>query len=354
VIEPNGYFFGAQEITGSSLVVGPPDAENQVYDAGDAPYALGDEVWRAGHVFRSLIDANSDDTAVALSWDDLGEVDKGALLWTAGTYAENVFKVLSGRVWKSAKASNTTTPGDTSTPELADDWTDAGPTNRFKAFDLKSNLPALLDGEITWVFETPWTINTMLLVLPRGGRAFITVTDTLGEEVFDEEYRLTRDSGGGPYNHDFSPIDSVSRLIVFGLPPGTGNTVKVRITGSAGQLVGTGQIAMGFSYDLGTVVVGSSTGVSSFKDAVEDEFGNVVFPDRPVRRVVRFKLVGPIRNNDNTLTRVAQYLNKPAGMFMTDGVDYGLCAFGLVQEVELPMDNSVLTDATIEMKGFAE
>ena len=44
----NCYFFGGQEITAVNLLIGPPDAENQVYNAGNAPFSVGDEVWSAG------------------------------------------------------------------------------------------------------------------------------------------------------------------------------------------------------------------------------------------------------------------------------------------------------------------
>jgi hypothetical protein len=346
----NCYFFGGQEITAANLLIGPPDAENQVYDSGDAPFAAGDEVWNAGHAYRSLVDDNSAALTDDASWEDLGEIDRGALLWEAGTYDEGVFKVRNGRVWQSAKGSNTDTPG---VPPLTS-WTDTGPTTRFKAFDLKSNAPALLKGGIKWRFSSPKSMNSMLLILPRGSSANVVVQNSDLDELYDEDFRLTRDSGGGPYNHDFAPIERSSRVICHGLPPGSGNIVTVTMTGGSTQMVGLGQIASGFAVSFGTTVVGSEVGVIGLKDPAEDEWGNIVFPDRPVRRTARFRVAVGNRRNDQILSTAAQYLNKPAGMYMVDGVDYGLCAYGFVREVALPMPNSVLTDATIEIKGFAE
>lgn len=346
----NCYFFGGQEVTAANLLIGPPDAENQVYDSDDAPFAAGAEVWDAGHAYRSLVDDNSAALTDDTSWEDLGEIDRGALLWAAGTFAEGVFRVRNGRVWQSAKDSNTDTPGVVPLTS----WTDTGPTTRFKAFDLRSNAPALLKGGIKWRFESPQSMNAMLLILPQGGFANVTIQDSSLNELYNEDFRLTRDSGGGPYNHDFSPIERVSRVIFHALPPGAGNIITVTMTGGSDQMIGLGQIATGFATSFGTAVVGSEAGAIGLKEPTEDEWGNITFPDRPVRRTARFRISVGNQRNDQILSRAAQYLNKPAGMYMVDGVNFGLCVYGFVREVALPTSSRIKTDATIEIKGFAE
>ena len=346
----NCYFFGAQEITAANLLVGPPDAENQVFDVADRPFAAGAEVWDAGHAFRSLVDGNNADLTDPASWEDLGPIDEGALLWTAGSYAKDVYKTLNGRLWKSSKDANTDTPGQA---PLAS-WTDTGPTTRFKAFDLKSSAAALLKGGITWRFVSPQSINVILLILPRGAFANVKVEDASLNEVYNEDFRLTRDSGGEAYNHDFSPRERESRVICHGLPPGAGNIVTITISGGANQMAGLGQIGMGFGISFGTAVAGSASGVVGLKEPTEDEWGNIVFPNRPVRRTARFKISTRNLRNDQILSTAAQYLNKPAGMYMIDGERFGLCIYGFVRDVDLPMPNAILTDATIEIKGFSE
>lgn len=347
--DPDCFFFGGEEITAANLLVGPPDAENQVYNAADAPYALDDEVWRNGHAFRSLIDNNSDDTSVAASWKDLGQVDNGALAHVAQSYNEGDYVVLNGRVYRSPADGNLTTPGASDST-----WADVGPTNRFKAFNLKSNVASEGIGTITWVFNPTFSMNAMLLILPRGAFATIMVTDVLQTELYNEEFRLTQDSGGGPYNHDFSPIERATRVIVHGLPPGSGNTITVKIRGGEDAIVGVGQIGLGFAHDLGVTVLGSRVTLASFRDPDEDEFGNVTFPNRPIRRNVRFQISNDIAQNERVLQRVGPYINQPAGMYLTDGEKYGLCAYGFVRNVNLSIDSPGPGNNVIEVRGFAE
>jgi hypothetical protein len=348
----NCNFFGGQEVTAANIISGPPDAENQVYDAGDAPFSAGAEVWDSGHAFRSLVDGNNAALTDANSWEDLGEIDRGALLWVSASYAKDVFVVRNGRIWQSAKDSNTDTPGDAAT---SSSWTDTGPTTRLKPFVLNTNAPAALKGGATWVFESPKSMNVMLLILPVGSAAYVTVKNSNDDVIYDEtKFRLIKDSGGGPYNHDFGPLNPAGRVICHGLPPGTGNKITLRITGSPTQNVGVTQVATGFAQSFGTTVTGSGAGVVGLQEPIEDPWGNITFPNRPVRRTARFRVSVGNKRNDQILSLAAKHLNRPAGMYMTDGVEFGLCVYGFVREVDLPMDNAILTDALIEIKGFAE
>lgn len=350
MLEPNGYFFKAEEIASDDLTIGPPDAENQVHN-GTGPYAIGDEVFAGGHTFRSLVDANTAATSDGASWLDLGETDYGADLWTAGTYAKDVYKVLNGRVYKSAEASNAEEPG------TGTKWTDYGPTNRFRAFDLRSETIATSTGEISWTFDCPYSMNAIVLVAPIGAFAYVSIKDSEGDELEGYEVatphtvRLTRDSGGGPYNHDFSPISRVSHVIIDNIPPGTGKEVTVRIDGAETGEVGVGQIAHGFAYDLGVVTVGSRVSTGVLKEPTVDDFGNVTFYARKGRSV-GFNVKNIITLTDNTMSNIEQALNAPAAMFMTDGVAYGMCVFGYLKNVDFGHESSVLTSPFIEMKGF--
>lgn len=347
-VQPNAYFFLAEEILAANVTVGPPDAENQVYDVADAPFALGAEVWDDGHVFRSLVEGNNAALTDAASWVDLGEVDGGALKWVAGTYAENATSILNSRIWKSVEGGNAETPGSGSK------WVDIGPTNRFRAFDLMFNRPAESIGEIKWVFSMPQSINAITIVLPKGAFCEVIINDAEDEEVYNETIRLTLDSGGGPYNHDFSPIDTVSRVILHALPPGTGKTISIRIYGAASSVVSAGQIGMGFAYDIGTAIVGSRVSIVNFKDPVENEFGIVSFSNRPIRRVVEFRLRNISSQTDRTLTRMSRAITQPVCVYMVDGVEFGMMAYGYARAIDLGHDTRMRTGGFIEVKGFAE
>lgn len=347
---PNCYLLPAVSIVEANLLSGPPDAENQVYDSG-ATYDTGDEVWDGGHVFRSKIDSNADDTSVTASWDDLGEVDLGADAWTAGTYALDVYKVRNSRLWKSAKASNTDTPGEAPLTS----WTDFGPTNRHKVFDLFLNRLSLQKGSISWEITIPSRVTFALIMVPRGGSVrVVSRRPTTDEVVFDKTFLATRDSGGGMYRYFFSPIDQVSNIIVPDLGPYSGNTFEVTITGNETALVGAGQIVFGFAEALGTVTTGGYLGFESFNQVDFDDFGNPSFTNGLKRRTIGFPLQGDVLQNDRIYNALAKQNNRPTAVVMRDGGPYGLAAFGLLREFYTRMPNTVLSETLIEIEGFAE
>lgn len=334
-------------ITNAMLTLGPPDAENQVYDAGTT-YATGDEVWYNGKVFRSKVDSNTGNTPVeGANWADLGEVDEGALAWAAGTtYAEGDYAVKDGLLWRSTASSNTGNP-PTAT---ATQWQSYGPTNRLKPFDLFLNRSAVQPGSLTYTIQFTSRINSLMILTPFGGSVNITgVVDST--EVYNKDVSIVAPTGGGPYRYFFLPFERKNAIVLDDLPAFRNMALTVTITGGTARVA---QIVAGFGESAGTVVTGSGVGFESFARVEFDAFGNPTIPDRPQQRITGFAIRNAIRDSGRLNRVLAARVQRPTGCFMRDGEEWGLVSFGVMKAFYTTFSNPTLAEYMIEIDGFAE
>ena len=346
-----GIVFSPIDITEEHIVSGPPSAEAQVYDAGTT-YATDDEVWYGGNAWRSLVDSNLGNTPVeGANWTDLGEVDKGALAWAAGTYADEVYAIKDHRIWRSTKPSNTSTPG--ATDETATDWQDYGPVNRHRPFDKHLNRFALLKGKLKYVIDMPSRATQGFALFPIGGTLSIT-KEADSEVIYSQSESLVRDSGGYFYNYFNAPIETKSLVIFQDMRSAPTERITVTITGAEDAQVGVAQLAFGYGYEMGRIIAPADIGLSGFVRITFDDFGNPVSPERPKQTTVNFTVSLPSLDNARLLSTLAPMVQRPVGAFMRDGGPFGLVAYGFLDDVLLTNPRRPISNTNIKVIGFQQ
>lgn len=344
----NGYIMPPAPITEANLVSGPPDAESQVWDPdAAADYVLGDQVWWTGHVWRR--NADPVDVPGTGGWDDEGQVDRGASAHVDGqSYNTSEWAVKNHRLYQSAADNNTTTPP--SSPK----WTNFGPTNRHRIFDLYLNRLSLGLTKIEWKIVIPQVVTFGMLMIPRGGRARLVSKRPDGTVVYDQTFRLTRDSGGGAYRYRWSPIQQAAAVIMPDLGAYAGNELTVTIEGAPGATVGGGQLVFGWAETIGIVVPGSAVGFEAFSDVKFDQWGNPSVTTGVKQRTATFALKGDILHNERVYNAIAEQANKPTAIFMRNGEAYGLAGYGFLENFYVSMPNTVVSQTTVNLRGLAE
>ena len=333
------------------IVSGPPDAEAQVFN-GTGPYDDGDEVWDGGHVFRSKVASNTDDTSTLASWEDLGEVDNGADAWTAGSYAEGVWKVWNHRVYKSAVSSNTTEPGDTENP---DDWTDYGPTNRYRAFDENLARFSTSKGSLKWVLEFPDTVMHCTLFSPIGTSVNLAkVAD--GATIYDEEKHLFLDGDVNIWGYFFTEPTHRFNALISDMVSVPGEQITLEISSEdATATVGAAGLHFGSGVEVGIVVVGGTGLEAKGLVSIEfDDFGNRISPVRPKQQISRFATQLSISEGARVNNELNSYSQLPCIAFMRGGEDFGLLAWGVLDDHVLDMPHTVISELAIKIKGFPQ
>lgn len=335
----------------SVIVSGPPDAEAQVYDAGTT-YATGDEVWYSGHAWRSKVDSNTGNTPTAgANWADLGEVDQGASAWASGTtYALEDYAVHNHRLWRSTEASNT---GNEPTA-TATQWQDYGPTNRYKAFDENLARYSTSVTSLKWVLEFPDNVVHGTVFSPVGANVSLTkVAD--GSTIYDETENLLLDGDVDYWGYFFVEPERRYNALFDDMVSIPGETITFEITAGDGDTVAVSGLHFGLGLEIGPVVTGG-TGLETkgFITINFDEFGNLISPPRPKQRITRFATRPNIRSTSYIDGEMNAFSQRPCIAFMRDGEDFGLLAWGALDDHVIEMPNPTIAELAVKIKGFPQ
>lgn len=335
-------------IDATKMLFGPPDAENQVFDVGDRPYALNHEVWDAGNSYRSLVDNNNADLTDPASWEDLGPVDEGALKWVAGTYAVDVYKVHNSILWQSAKASNSTEPSDDN-----NDWTNRGPTNRFKAWATFPEDVTTNKNRLRYLIQAGERITDMVFLRPVGSSVIVKVWESDGVTLLAEEtLRTTRDSGGRWFNYFNSKVETVGSVTLRGLPTQSSAIIEILIENISGSDASVSQIIAGFGEANAAVIPGTGTGMLSFSEKSFNGFGRPVIKGFTPQKKVTFALEMPVLAVDRFSESLFKLEAIPAAFFMEEGGPYGAVVYGIFEDFYVDHNNVALAKCNLTILGF--
>jgi hypothetical protein len=337
----------------SVIVSGPPDAEAQVFDvAGN--YQSGDEVWYGGHAYRSLMDNNTDDTSVEASWKDLGEVDNGATAWASGSYDIQdppVFYVRNHRLYTTAVDANTTEPGTTAG---SDKWQDFGPTNRYRAFDENLARFSASVGLLKWVLQFTDSAIHSVAFSPIGTEVNLRKVAG-GSTIYDETRAVIADGDVSYWGYFFVEPARKSSVLFDDMTAIPEETITFEVSGGADETVAVSGVHFGRGVEVGPVVTGG-TGLETkgFVSIQFDEFGNLVSPARPKQQITRFTTRPIIRQTGYLHSQMNEYSQRPCIAFMRDGEDFGLLAWGVLDDHVFDMPNPAIAELAVKIKGFPQ
>lgn len=319
-------------------------------------YVVGSEVWYGGHSFRSLQNENVGNTPVeGVWWTDLGQVDNGADAWTNGSYAKGTWKIRNHRLYESAVDDNTTEPGDTTSADTADDWTDYGPTNRYLAFDENLGRFSTSKGSLKWVLSFTDSVAHCVIFSPIGSS--ISLLKTSGTtELYNESHNLFIDGDVDYWGYFFVPPenrfnDSFDDMVSV---PGEVITFEINSSDPASTVAASG-IHFGLGIEVGTVVTGG-TGLETkgFVSVDFDEFGNLISPKRPKQQITRFATRPLVRQTSVLHNKMNAFSQTACIAFMRDGQDFGLLAWGILDDHSFEMPDANVAELSVKIKGFPQ
>ena len=182
--------------------------------------------------------------------------------WTAGTYTIGDQRRVDERLFEVSAASTTEEPSDTAT-----DWFDAGPANRYAAFDRQLGIDKYRVVEtktsnadsITYTIEALTRIGGLAMFgLQAASISIVATVDTTGDAA-NISYTMqdATDYGGSLWRWMFLPATFERKYINFSVNIPAGASIDITIT-STGGTAKVGTIALGIVSQFGTV--GTSTG----------------------------------------------------------------------------------------------
>ena len=192
-------------------------------------------------------------------------------------------------------------------------WTDVGPTNRFKAFDLLRNSRTVAASPFTFTLTPGTGVDAIGFSGISADQITISFSSTLGGGVVRETTMETvRRPVTNWYEWVTAPYYRVGVAADLEIPPYPDIEIEITLTSESGT-VELGGVVMGLKSRLGTAVIGSEIDAQNFSPIERDAYGNArMIPQRNtpvVRQTVWCEAVdvNRLNNTKNQLAGVPAY-----------------------------------------------
>lgn len=234
-------------------------------------------------------------------------------------------------------------------------WTEVGPTNRWKMFDMASGTVSTDASPVEVVIE-PGRVDSIALLDVDAHTARVRLSTTAEGTFYDETYTLTgaQDVIEDWYDYFYEPIGTRSALVLSGLAQIEDVTITLTLTRTAGN-VSLGNFVVGTSTYLGLAEHGVRTGITDYSSKSEDAFGRVTLVERAYAK--RLNITAKVRKN-----RVDVVLRKLAALraslcVLSTGnplTSYdALQVFGWLRDFEEIISGPEWSTLSIDFRGIA-
>jgi hypothetical protein len=187
--------------------------------------------------------------------------------WTAGTYPLGTQRRVGERLFEVSAASTSQEPSDTAT-----DWFDAGPANRFAAFDRQAGFDKFRvvetktsnAGSITYTIESLTRVGGIAMFgLQAATIAIVATVSTTGDAAnISKTLQDSTDYKGSLWRWMFVPQSRERKFIDFQVNIPQGASINITIS-NTGDIAKVGTIAFGLVSSFGVVGTGTSKTLKS-------------------------------------------------------------------------------------------
>lgn len=198
-------------------------------------------------------------------------------------------------------------------------WLDVGPTNQWKMFDNGVATATSRFGAIDASIVSAGAISDGVAFLNVSAVSIrVTVTDTIDGVVYDTTTTMVADSGVlDYYAYFFEPIVRIGELVLTGLPPYAGATIRAYLDGSGG-IASCGVMVLGSLAYIGRTVYGATVGLLDYSVKGADAFGSFTALERGYARRGDFGVSMKVSQVTSLQNLLIPYRAKPLVWIGTD------------------------------------
>lgn len=287
-------------------------------------------------------------TEDSLTSSTISEPDSGETVYSAGTHATGVRRILTSthRVYQVTADPSTTDDPETGILAIPPTWVDAGPTNKFAMFD---NVNSTRSEETTTLI-----IEVDLGVVANSIAGFnisgvtninVTVTDPIDGEVYNTDV-IIDDSQLLEF---FAEEDVKSEFILLDLPSYSNATIKLTASGTN---IKFGNLVVGNKTILGVAKIDGSLQLLDFSKKETDSFGNTVVTPGRAGKIVDFNVSIDFTNVSFVFDVLSSLVSTPSVWVATDITGDATLVFGYYRNYQDNISSATLTNATITVEGL--
>jgi hypothetical protein len=268
--------------------------------------------------------------------------------WLSGTpYAKDA-EVREGDYVYRAKIANTGKQPSLNTNE----WGKISAINRLKMFDFKRGREVQTQNpdEII-VLLAPGSFNTSVSLFGLDARAVkVEVVDD-GIAVWEKLINLRDDTGIDSFFKWFKyPIVSRSVCVVEDIPYYSSGSLRVTIS-YPGSVAKCGKLIVGFPWDLGCAMFGTSPAFQDFSGSGRDAFGGLELVGRRKIDLVDYEVRVPVRLEAYVKTKIKDLSSTPAVWIGSKKFE-GTVLFGIAKSFKLVISDLVHANYTLRVEDI--
>ena len=287
-----------------------------------------------------------------LSSSTVAEPDTGEIVWVASTRltGDRRISTVTHRVYEVVATTSTTddpVEGVNATPPS---WVDVGPTNKWAMFDTVNSTTTKEATSLVIETEMGRITNSIAGFAVSASTVNITVTDTTEGEVFNRDLNMTDNSQvGGWYDYYSAPIIRATSFVVLDLPAYPLATVKITAEAASVEF---GNLVIGNSVTLGTMLAGTSLQLLDYSRKVVDDFGNTTVQKGRSSKLVNFNLSIPYALTDYVFNTFGSLQGFPSAWIGDGGDGDPTLVFGYYKDYRNNLTTRNITDATVTVEGL--
>lgn len=285
-------------------------------------------------------------TGSILTTTNVAEDD--ATAWSAGTINLGQIRMHNHRTWEViADPSTTDEPSATSA-----DWTDLGPTSRWKMFDGSVGSQTENDETIVVTLTPGEVFDGIALFKMVGSTLNVTLTDPTDGEVYNEDFSLQDNSAiVDAWSYCFYPILQLEDIAIVDLPPYAAAVLSVTID-AGDDTAKCGELVVGLTRSIGDTVYGSGVGILDYSIKADDGFGGYVVTERAFAKRADFDVVIQTSNVAAVQKYLASIRATPAVFVGVDDREETIL-YGFFRSFNIIISNPSTSDCSIEAEALA-
>lgn len=228
----------------------------------------------------------------------------------------------------------------------SDYWLEVGAINKYAMFDDGISTKTSIAGELKVVIEPGEVVDNITLINVKGVKARVKIGT-----YYDQTKYLNTRTVTNAYEMVFEPFITETNIVFSDIPPSSSAQIEITITPGTGETAECGVCKVGRSREIGTTLYGTSFSIIDYSRKEPDEFGNIIFVERPYRR----KLDVPIEVKNSFIGELDRILSEYRSTpLVALGVDFysPLISYGFIKGYDVTINNFSTSKCQLQFEGL--
>ncbi len=272
-------------------------------------------------------------------------------VYSSGTtynLGDRVIKTSTHKIYQSLQAANTGNDPETSLTW----WVEVSATNRWKMFDKSITTQTAQASSMSYQIRVGRAVNSLaVLNITEGETVRVRVIDPTYGTVYDKTINISRKPlQSSWWQWYFGERRAQTQATFLDMPTYPQADIYVDITGSTNLAIGVMIMGTPRSFGVG-VQVGIRMGIQDFSRKERNDFGDIIFVERPYARRASFSLYLNSNEVDTFHTYLSDIRATPC-LWIVSELYKTLVIYGFYKTFDIVIPYPTYSDCELELEGL--